>query len=202
MLNLLTAKSFCKVLLQREKVIEMLLSTLLILIMVVVYKTGRSMMLILKVPPEFSVGKVLVDPLTVFCGLCHEDGRHLMFNVILICVASIPILLLQPPMVLPIALLVCCWTGSITHVFWSALQNQPINPLCGASGGAFGLWAVAGLSCLKTKTISGTILGVCYATIIIFGYYESKLEYRDRNISTQAHIGGFLGGVVLICIIP
>ena len=64
---------------------------------------------------------------------------------------AVPSLMLQPVLFVPTAFFVSCWTGSLTHVYWSELRNQPVIPLCGASGGIYGLFVAALLSTLKIE---------------------------------------------------
>ena len=65
--------------------------------------------------------------------------------------AAAPPLMLQPVWFVPATFFFSCWTGSLTHVYWSKLRNQPVIPLCGASGGIYGLFVAALLSTLKIE---------------------------------------------------
>ena len=170
---------------------KILLAIGLLCLIIVIHATGHSENLILKVPAEFSI----LDPLTVGSGFCHTSSTHMYGNLFGFMLAVPAVLLLQPVWVLPTAFLFSCWTGSLAHVFWLQFQDQPVTQLCGASGGVYGLLAVALLSTFKLEPLCYKLcLPTLYSFIILASYLSTS---SDENISLAAHIGGLFGGLVI-----
>ena len=177
---------------QRETIdlmVKILISAGLIILIVLTHISGHSTDFILTAENEFSI----LDLKTVGSGFCHTGYSHLLGNLVGFVFALPAVIHLQAVWVVPTTFLFSCWTGSFAHIVLLKLQNEAITPLCGASGGVYGLLTVAALSSLKTESRFFKLwLPAFYTTLILVGFLAST-----QDVSVAAHIGGVFGGLVV-----
>ena len=83
---------------------------------------------------------------------------------------------------------------SLVAASFAALQLMPINePSVGASGMLFGL--------LGVMLVNGKRMGIDYRQVVSLLVLNLIITFSLPNIAWQAHMGGFVGGVVIALIV-
>ncbi|QJE96395.1 rhomboid family intramembrane serine protease [Luteolibacter luteus] len=139
----------------------------------------------------------------------HGSSEHVIYNMLFLWLfAALAVELLGQGWMLA-TFLITAVTGAITHVVLNA--DSPV-PTLGASGAVMGFEGLyLGLAMrwhLPTPHVWPMARPIPPGQLALVGLagvaidYYSILSRSESNVAFGAHIGGFLGGVVLACLIP
>jgi membrane associated rhomboid family serine protease len=132
----------------------------------------------------------------------HGGFTHLFFNMFALYMFGPDIERLLGPRRFFTYYIVCVISAAVTQLLvMRALGNPPI-PTVGASGGIFGLLLAYGLAFPRRKLmlIFPPIPMPAWLFVTLYGLVELYLGVTSRgsNVAHFAHLGGMIGGFVLI----
>jgi membrane associated rhomboid family serine protease len=145
----------------------------------------------------------------ITCSFLHGSVEHVLYNMLMLWIfAALTAELIGHRWMFGIYLFTAL-TASIFHV---ALNSESMNPMLGASGAVMGFeGAYLGMAMrwhLPTPHIwpmSRPISPVQLAAVGVVGVffdYTSLMSPADSNVAYGAHLGGFVGGLVLASLAP
>ena len=152
------------------------------------------------------------NPLMIISWFEHADIGHLLANLMVLIVTSIPISLILPVWVQPLTFVLSCWTGTVAHLVMLRFKHLSTVTLCGSSGGVHGLWVVGIYSIIamrqrsknlfdKTNYYTGdgqlflNVIAMSWVAFLLLGFYIASLA---PDISMASHLGGSMGGLIVI----
>jgi membrane associated rhomboid family serine protease len=135
-------------------------------------------------------------------GFMHGGFLHLLFNMYALYMFGQDIERLVGPKRFLIYYLVCVVSAALAQLLVQHLMNGPPVPTVGASGGIFGLLLAYGLAFPRRKLmlIFPPIPMPAWVFVTLYGLVELYLGITapGSNVAHFAHLGGMVGGLVLI----
>jgi membrane associated rhomboid family serine protease len=135
-------------------------------------------------------------------GFMHGGFLHLLFNMYALYMFGQDIERLVGPKRFLVYYMVCVISAGLAQLLVQHLTGGPPVPTVGASGGIFGLLLAYGLAFPKRKLmlIFPPIPMPAWVFVTLYGLLELYLGITapGSNVAHFAHLGGMVGGLVLI----
>jgi membrane associated rhomboid family serine protease len=137
-------------------------------------------------------------------GFLHSPTQftHILFNMFALYMFGPDIERLVGPRRFGIYYIVCVVSAALAQLLVQRLEGGPALPTVGASGGVFGILLAYGLAFPKRKLmlIFPPIPMPAWLFVTLYGLLELYLGIsgRDSSVAHFAHLGGMVGGFVLI----
>jgi membrane associated rhomboid family serine protease len=132
----------------------------------------------------------------------HGGLMHLLLNMFALYMFGPDIERLLGPRRFLTYFIVCAITAALTQLVVQHLMGGPYSATVGASGGIFGLLLAYGLAFPQRRLmlIFPPIPMPAWLFVTLYGLIElySGLARSDSNVAHFAHLGGMLGGFLLI----
>ena len=132
----------------------------------------------------------------------HGSFTHIMFNMFALYMFGPDIERLVGPRRFAIYYFVCVISAALTQLLVQRLAGGPALPTVGASGGVFGILLAYGLAFPRRKLmlIFPPIPMPAWLFVTLYGLLELYLGIsgRDSSVAHFAHLGGMIGGFVLV----
>jgi len=144
----------------------------------------------------------------ISCAFLHASAEHIVYNMLFLWVfAALVVELLGARWMFAI-LLFTAFTGSVFHVVLNAGKTVPIlgasGALMGFEGAYLGLAVRWQLPEPHIWPMSRPVPAARLALIGVVGFvidYTSLMTHAPGNIAYGAHLGGFVGGLVLTALV-
>jgi membrane associated rhomboid family serine protease len=136
-------------------------------------------------------------------ALLHRDWTHVFFNMFGLFMFGPELERLGGPRRFLVYFVVCVISGGLTQIVAFHVAGDPFWQAIGASGGIYGVLLAYGVAfpTRKVMLLIPPIPMQAWVLVLLFALFElfsGFYYYRESTVGHFAHLGGMIGGLLLI----